>query len=562
MIGNVLGLLEHSHLPILLVVGFAIFAGVFGARIFERVHIPQVVGYIVIGLLVGHSGVGLVDDEVIRKLWPFNAFALGVIGFMIGGELRRDVLKKYGGQFLKILLSEGLGAFLVVSVLVTVTAMIVTRDAITSLALGLIFGALSSATAPAATASVLWEDKARGMLTTTIYAIVALDDALALVLFSVCAALVTTLTGQGGGSFAATLGYAVYELAAGVALGAVTGVGMNFLLRRTHDHDRAFPLMLSALLLLIGAGIALKVDTILAAMAFGATLVNLAPRRSSGAFEIVRRFASPVYVLFFVLVGAHLDLRSMPGWMWALALPYIIGRSAGKILGANFGARLAKAAPVVQKYLGWCLFSQGGVAVGLSLAASRRFGGEIGNAIILIIAVTTFVVEIIGPPCVRAAVKRAGEAGLNVTEEDLVNSYRVSDMVDRQLPAFAEKTTLATVLRTIAETDAMAYPVTDGEGSLAGVITIQDLKRSFATEGLTEWLVAMDVMLPPPDAIPEDALLAEAVTRMRDQDLDYLPVVKGPDNAALVGMLELQAIQRALTREVLRRRRLADGPAV
>jgi CBS domain-containing protein len=428
-------------------------------------------------------------------------------------------------------------------------------------ALGLLFGALASATAPAATVSVLWEYKARGVLTTMTYAIVALDDALAVILFSVCASLVAKLMGQGGVGLLRPLGQAAYELVGGAGLGAAAGAGLNFLLRRTRDYNKAFPFILSALLLLIGVGTALKVDTILAAMALGATLVNLAPRRSGGAFEIVERFAPPVYVLFFVMVGASLDIRGMPAWMWGLALPYVIGRTAGKMLGANFGARLAKAAPAVRKYLGLCLFSQGGVAVGLSIVASQRFAGPNGAAIITIIAVTTFIVEILGPPFVKLAIQRAGEAGLNVTEEDLMGSYRVGDMVDRESPAFAENTTVASMLRTIAGTDATCYPVTNADKKLAGVIRLQELKESFGGEGLADWLVALDVMQPVPDTITEDAPLAEAVARMREQQLDYLPVVKTDDNSILVGMLELRAVNRALTQEVLRRQRLADGEA-
>ncbi|KPK82109.1 MAG: hypothetical protein AMJ81_10080 [Phycisphaerae bacterium SM23_33] len=561
MSGEILAIWAHPHLPLLLVAGVAIFAGTFGAGIFQRLRIPHVVAYIAIGLLVGRSGLGVVDGAALNKLLPFNAFALGVIGFMIGGELRREVFKKYGRQFIKILLAEGLGAFVMVGLLVGAMAMVVTGRPVTSVALGLLFGALASATAPAATVSVLWEYKARGVLTTMTYAIVALDDALAVILFSVCASLVAKLMGQGGVGLLRPLGQAAYELVGGAGLGAAAGAGLNFLLRRTRDYNKAFPFILSALLLLIGVGTALKVDTILAAMALGATLVNLAPRRSGGAFEIVERFAPPVYVLFFVMVGASLDIRGMPAWMWGLALPYVIGRTAGKMLGANFGARLAKAAPAVRKYLGLCLFSQGGVAVGLSIVASQRFAGPNGAAIITIIAVTTFIVEILGPPFVKLAIQRAGEAGLNVTEEDLMGSYRVGDMVDRESPAFAENTTVASMLRTIAGTDATCYPVTNADKKLAGVIRLQELKESFGGEGLADWLVALDVMQPVPDTITEDAPLAEAVARMREQQLDYLPVVKTDDNSILVGMLELRAVNRALTQEVLRRQRLADGEA-
>ncbi len=550
--------LSFSHIPILLVVGFAIFAGTVGARLFQRLRIPQVVGYIVIGLLIGRSGFGFIDAEAIKSLEPFNSFALGVIGFMIGGELRRDVLRKHGRQFFKILLAEGMGAFLVVGLLVGATALLLT-DAMTAVALGLMFGALSSATAPAATVNVLWEYKTRGPLTRAIYAIVALDDALALILFVVCVSLVTRLMGQAPGGALTAAAQVAWELAGAVALGAATGGALNFALRRARDAEKAFPFILSMVLLTIGIAALLKLDGILAAMALGVTLANLAPRRSKSAFEAVRRFAPPVYVLFFVLVGAHLHLQTMPAWMWALTLPYVVGRSAGKMLGANFGARRARAAKTVQKYLGMSLFCQAGVAVGLSLVASQRFSGEIGSAIIMIIAVTTLIVELIGPPFVKLAVQRAGEVGLNVTKEELMASYTVGEAMDRDSPSFLEAVTLPEITRTIAETDAMHYPVVDAAGGLTGVIALQELKNGLAARGLADWLVASDLMGPVPDTVSQGSPLAEAVIKMREQGLDYLPVVAGDGDAKLVGMLELRAVDRMLSSEVLRRQQLADA---
>jgi len=551
--------LGQSHLPMLLIIGFAIVFGTIGARLFQRLRIPQVVGYIVIGLLVGQSGLGLVNSETVRNLAPFNFFALGVIGFMIGGELHRDVFKKHGRQFFAILFAEGMGAFILVSLFVGCVAMLVTGKMLTSVALGLVFGAISSATAPAATVNVLWEYKARGVLTRAIYAIVALDDALALVLFSIAASIAVRLTGQTDGGMFGSLSHAAYELLGGALLGVGTGAGLNFVLRRTRDYDKALPFVIGTMLLVVGLGRLIGVDVILAAMAMGATLRNVAPRRSRRVFEIVERFAPPVYVLFFVLAGAHLDVWGMPAWMWALALPYLIGRSAGKILGANLCGRLVGAAAVLRKYLGWCLFSQGGVAIGLSIIASQRFTGELGMAIIMIVTVTTFIVEVLGPPCVKYAVKKAGEIGLNVTEEDLMNSYSVGDMMDRQSPSFRENATLGNILHTIAETDSMSYPVTDAEGNLTGCITIQDLKRSFSAEGLTDWLVAFDLMQPSPDVATEDMPLSEAVTQMREQELDYLPVVADRDAPRLVGLLELRAVNRRLSKEVLRRHQLAEA---
>ncbi|MGB2823566.1 MAG: cation:proton antiporter [Phycisphaerae bacterium] len=556
---SVLAFLDVSHLPVLVVIGLAIFFGTVGARLFHRLHIPRVVGYITVGLIVGSSGLKIIDERTVESLEPFNFFALGVIGFLIGGELHRDVFRKHGRQFLTILVSEGLGAFVLVALSVGAVVYFIRGDLMVATAMGLVFGALSSATAPAATANTLWEYRTLGVLTTATFAIVALDDALALVLYSLAAGAATILTGHGQAGLAAMLGRTAWELLGGAGLGVLAGILLNLLVRRSRDHDSALAFIVGALALVIGAARAIGLDAILATMALGAALSNLAPRRSSEAFRIVERFAPPLYVLFFVIVGAHIHLGSMPAWMWALAVPYVVARSLGKILGSNFGARLAGAPAVLRKYLGFCLFCQGGVAVGLSIMAASRFPAEYGAAFILIIAVTTFIVEVLGPPFVKFAARRAGEIGLNVTEEDLIGERTVGDMVSRTVPKFGEDTPLSHILRTIAETDATTYPVTDRQGALVGVVTIQDLKQSFRAEGLTDWLVAFDVMQPVADTVTEDLPLSEAVTRMREQELDYLPVLAVDDRNRLVGLLELRKLNRDLSGELLRRRRKAEA---
>ena len=546
----------------LLVIGLAVFFGTIGARIFQFLRIPRVVGYIAIGIVVGRSGLGLIDQETLSNLDPFNFFALGIIGFMIGRELHRDVFRKHGRQLTAILLAQGVGAFILVALVVGLIAWAVQGNVKTAVVLGLLFGAMSAATAPAATADVMWEYKTRGILTTTTMAIVALDDGLAVALFSISASIAAQIMGQTDGGFGLAVGRAAYELGGGAVLGVGSGLALNFILRKAREHEGALAFIIGAVALVVGLGMFLEVDTILASMALGAVLVNLAPRRSKRAFDMVERFAPPIYVLFFVIVGAHLYVWEMPAWMWVLVLPYVLARAIGKALGADLGASLTRAAKVVRKYLGLCLLCQGGVAVGLSIMAARRFEtspGEIGTAIIAVIAVSTLIVEILGPPCVKLAVKKAGEVGLNVTEEDLVESYRVGDMVDKSCPTFHAETPLAVVLKTIAETDVMAYPVVDDDGALAGVVTIQDLKRSFGGEGLAQWLVAYDLMQPAADTVTENTPLAEAMTRMREQELEYLPVLASEDDPRLVGMLELRAVNRSISQEILRRRDLADA---
>jgi len=550
---------DLSHLPTLLVIGIAIFGGTIGARLFRRLRIPQVVGYIAVGVLLGRSGLHLIDRGTIDGLLPFDFFALGVIGFMIGRELHRDVFRKHGRQLFIILVSEGVGAFVAVSLLVGGIAAAVTGNLRTSVALGITLGAIASATAPAATVSVLWEYKTRGALTSAVFAIVALDDALALMLYSIASSIATGLMGNSHGGFLATLGHVAYQLVGAAGLGAVVALLLGLLLRRIRDRDTSLAFVIATLALVMGFALWADMDVILAAMALGVTLENLVPGRGRDAFRLAEGFAPPVYVLFFVLAGARLYLGGMPAWMWALVVPYILGRSGGKILGANLGARWSGANAVLRKYLGFCLFSQAGVAVGLSILASIHFAGSIGGAILMIIAVTTFLLEIVGPPFVKFAVKGAGEVGLNVTEEDLINSYKVSDVMNRTAPTFTEKATLGQILHTIAETDAMRYPVADADGEPTGIITIEDLKQSFSSETLADWLVASDLMRPVVKTVTEQTPLAEAMSQMEKENLQCLPVVASGDHPRLVGLLELPGVRRMLSQEVMRRQRQADA---
>lgn len=198
-----------SGANVILLTGIILLLGAMGGRLFQKLRIPQVVGYIVIGILIGQSGFQLLRADVIASLDPVSQMALSLIGFLIGGELKLNVLKKYGRQFVGILLCEAIVPFFVVGALVTGVSYLLTGDFSTSLAIGLILGAISSATAPAATTDVLRENRTRGPLTTTVLGIVAMDDAVALILYAFASSIASSLLGYTGG----TLGTQLLQLA-------------------------------------------------------------------------------------------------------------------------------------------------------------------------------------------------------------------------------------------------------------------------------------------------------------------------------------------------------------
>jgi len=362
---------------LILLMGVAIFFGTAGARIFQRLRIPQVVGCIIVGILLGDI-LNLITPETIKALTPFTMFALGVIGFMIGAELRADVFKKYGKQFFIILFSQGIGAFLLVAVGASVAMWLIKGDLFISIAVGLVLGAIASATAPAATVNVLWEYKTRGPLTAAVLAIVALDDALALLLYRGAATAASALTGTGYNSVFTTALVLLGEIVGAILLGFLVGLVLYFLLKFVRSDDKILTFSISCLLLVVGVSIILDIGPILPAMTLGVTIANLAPRESKSIFGLVKRFSPPIYISFFVLAGAHLQFDKIALWIVAIMIVFTACRVVGKVAGSWFGARYSGAPAAVRKYLGICLLPQAGVAIGLAILAGQQFNADLG----------------------------------------------------------------------------------------------------------------------------------------------------------------------------------------
>jgi Kef-type K+ transport system membrane component KefB len=559
--------MDSANIPVLLLIGGAILAGVVGGRLFQWLKIPQVVGYIAIGVLLGKSGFQVIADDEIAGLRVFNFFALGIIGFLVGGELKIDAFRKYFRQYVAILIGEGVAAFLLVGISTGLAAYVVSHSAAVAVAAGIVLGSIASATDPASTIDVLWEYRARGVLTATIIAIVALDDALAMTLYGIGTGVAQIVTSHSGSVGAELISISI-ELLGAVALGWGAGLAIKFLSHWMKQPEQMLPLALGLVMLVIGVCVRFDMDVIMGAMAMGFTLVNVAPYRTQWLFKTMRTFAVPIYVLFFVLIGARLYIAHIPFWLWLVIAFYVIGRSAGKVGGSFLGARMTGGAKSVQKYLGMALFAQGGVAVGLSIMASTRLqsividsnGFTLADMIISCVTATTLIVQLMGPPSVKIAITKAGERGLNVTEEDLLQSYRVGDVMDTKVPSFAARSPVAEVFRQIVDSSAMTFCVTEPDGKILGILTMSELKRCLADTEMANWLVAYDIMLPTPDKLTPDMPLPEAMHQMRETGLEYLPVIDSASEK-YIGMIEMQAVTRQVTQEVLRRRRVADGGA-
>ncbi len=564
------GLLSHLNLALLF--GLIILGGAFGARLFQKLRIPQVVGCIVVGVLLGDV-LGLITAQTIEALEPFTMFALGVIGFMIGAELRSEIFKKYGKQFFIILFSQGVGAFLLVAFGTSIVAWFLlsslhyegvtpTSKLHISIAMGLVLGAIASATAPAATANVLWEYKTRGPLTAAVLAIVALDDALALLLYRGAATGAKALTGTGDSSVTNTMALLLGEIIGAVVLGFLAGVLLYFLLKFVRAADKILEFALAALLLVVGISMIPKVDPILPAMTLGITIANLMPRESKGMFKLVESFAPPIYISFFVLAGAHMEFGRLGFWMIIMTVLYTLFRAAGKMAGSWFGAKYSGAPAAVRKYLGICLLPQAGVAIGLAILAGRQFDAELGHIIIMVAMTATFLMEILGPMLVKVGVKKAGEVGMNVTEEDLIKVYTVGDVMDAEPTSIPQDLPLPQILEVFSKSDSVYYPVVDAQSRLIGIITIPDIKEMFANREVAGWLLGCDVAEPVRDKTTPDKPLEEVINHMRRYHLENMPVVASSDSDELVGVMDHSKVLRKISAEVLHRRQMADGMAL
>ena len=548
---------NYHELNTLLLLGVAIFGGTIGGRLFQRIRIPQVVGYIIIGIAVGTTGIKLITPEALEKFQPFNNFALGLIGFLIGGELKKETVIKYGKQFTAILFLEALGAFFMVGGLVFLVSLLIFHNLALALALGLLLGAISSATAAAGTTDVLWEYKTRGPLTTTLLGIVALDDILALFLFAIVSSVAGILTGGESGNITAEVIKLFYEIGGAVILGLLAGYGLARLLRNYRDEERILTFSIGGILLVLGLSSILKLDMILSAMVMGVVISNVAPRKSKEVFKLMEKIAPPVYVLFFVFVGAKLDLGSIPPTIIILLLAYLLGRSGGKMIGAWLGGLVSQAVPTVRKYLSFCLFSQSGVAIGLSIVAGNRFSGEIGNTIITVVTASTFVVQLIGPLFIKYAVQQAGEAGLNITEEDLILKSTAGEVVNRSVPKISESTPIIRVLNEISESDNLYFPVVNQEGLLKGILSIEGIKNAFIAQDLTRMILAHDLMEPVIVSCLADKPLPDVLESMKHKRVETIPVLD--ERGSPLGMIENRGVQKHFSRKILELHQQAEA---
>ena len=378
----------------LLIVGALLLLGLVADLVAQRSRwIPRVTLLLVLGIVAGPEVSGVLGAAETEWFPVAATIALAMVGFLIGGEFTTERLRDDGTTVARIAV---IGAVLTSAVVVGGLAL-VGQSAQTALLLG----GIAAATAPAATVAVVTESDRPTPLGRLLVAVVAVDDAAALVLFGVLAAFAAGL-GPNGGT-AGLVGDAVWEIAGGVGLGVVLGIPLAYLTGRIQPGEPTLEEALGAVLVCAGAALWLDVSVLLAAVVMGAVVANLA-RHHERPFHEIERIEWPFLIVFFLLAGASLEIDAL-GDVGLVAVAYVVLRSAGKVAGGWLGVRMTGGDPLVRRWLGWGLLPQAGVALGLALEATELIP-EVAETVLTVTVVTTVVFELAGPPLTRLALTR------------------------------------------------------------------------------------------------------------------------------------------------------------
>ncbi len=391
-------MLPDLNLNTLTFLAIGMIAALLSSKVMKIVKLPNVTGYLIIGLILGPYCLNLIPSGTVEHLGFITNVALGFIAFSIGAEFRLSYLKKVGKTPVVIAICESLGAVLVVD-----AALIIAGN---DVPFSLCLGAIAAATAPAATLMVVKQYKAKGEVTETLLAVVAIDDATALMFFGISVAIAQSIENGGSGSVLMTILKPVAQIFGALLLGAVTGVLFRFLVKWFTGRGNRLGITFALVFACLGISDMLGLSSLLACMMLGAVLVNTS-NESEKIFEQTDRMTPPLFMMFFFLSGAGLDVSLIPK-VGVIGLIYVIFRIAGKVSGAALGGKLCKASAKIQKYLGLMLVPQAGVAIGLATTAMTVVPNH-GPQIRTIILCGTVIYELTGPVITKLALRAAGE---------------------------------------------------------------------------------------------------------------------------------------------------------
>ena len=405
----------------LICLSIALIAGLLMSRLAKAVNLPAVTSYLVAGLLLGPFvlgrlglsglGIGFGSLEQVEGYGVVTQVALGFIAFVIGNEFRLSSLRSMGQQAITVGIAQAVITTALVDVALVGVHLLFPQ--VLSLASAITLGSIAAATAPAATLMVVKQYKAKGPLTHLLLMVVAIDDAVGLVLFSASYGVANALE-QGHMDLLSVAVEPLMEILLSLLLGAVAGYLLNLLEVYFHSRSKRMSLSVAFVLLTVGVsmlevevgGVRCGFSLLLVCMMTGTVFCNVCPT-SDELMDRLDRWVSPINILFFVLSGAELDLTILTNPMVLLiGVVYIVARSAGKISGSYLSCRATSCSPAIQKYLGITLLPQAGVALGMAATAAELSDGHMVRNVVLF---SVLVYELAGPTLTKIALTAAGE---------------------------------------------------------------------------------------------------------------------------------------------------------
>ena len=385
----------------ILSLGFLLLAGLLAGKLIRRIKIPTVTAYLLLGIIIGPWALNLVSEGILSSSGLISNIVLGLIAFSIGQNFALERFRKIGKPVIWISILAAVAPWFLISV----AFLVLLKQ---PFYIALLFGAISSATAPAATMMVVREYKAKGSFTDTLLGVVAIDDAWCLIIFALSFAIAKAFAAHTVSNlfvFKAIFS-SLLEIIGACILGGILALILSYLSRFVTTPADLLIYTLGFIFLNTGLALYFNFSVLLANMFMAAVLVNV-HKVSFKFFEALRTIDSPLYLLFFVLVGANLEFGLLKT-LGLLGLGYVIFRSIGKIGGAYLGGLIAQVPARMKKYLGLALLPQAGIALGVALIAKTEFP-EIGSIIFTTIVATTIIYEIVGPICTKISLKKAGE---------------------------------------------------------------------------------------------------------------------------------------------------------
>lgn len=389
--------ISSTSAQVILSLAVMLFSGFLMTRLTKLAHLPNVTGYILAGVLIGPCVLNLIPETVQNGMDFVTDVALAFIAFGVGKYFKLGRLRKNGRSVLILTVFESLIAALLVFLVMAFVFRL-------PIPFSLLLGAIGSATAPASTIMTIRQYKAKGQFVDILLQIVALDDAVALLAFSVCAAIAQAMEGSGDISPKAVLLPILWNLLA-LAAGALAGFLLHKLIGENRSSQHRLVLVTALLLSITGFCTALDISPLLACMVMGAVYINVSGNKK--VFKQVNGFTPPIQLLFFVLSGMRMDLTALKA-AGLIGVVYFLVRIIGKYAGAWLGAVLGKASVPIRRYLGLALIPQAGVSIGLALLGQRILPAESGALLSTIILSSGVLYEMIGPACAKAAIFLSG----------------------------------------------------------------------------------------------------------------------------------------------------------